>query len=429
MASHAARGKKALENSDYPAAIDAYTSAIKEHPTSPDYFIQRSTAHQRAQDPAAALHDAEQAVLYAQQRAKRDLIIEAQFRRGVALWHLGQYADADFVLGRVKAMKSDHKMAPIWIKKAELSLQALEADDERRKVTVSETPTLSSPAPAVQKDQVSTSTADSATTKSTTSKAATTTASAPPALPQQTPASKIRYEWYQSTSHIYFSLLAKGVPKDDPRTQIEVLERSLSISFPILSSAGGVDSTYELTLDPLFAAVTPDKCITRVMGTKIEIILAKATPGQKWAVLEAEDAAPAPAPAPAITSSAADDTTDSAPSSTGTKSAIALSASTATTAPSYPTSSRTGPKNWDKITAEATSADKKHPEADSDDEGGDPANGFFKKLFKGASPDMQRAMMKSYTESNGTSLSTNWDEVRKGKVETVPPEGMEAKKW
>jgi len=37
--------------------------------------------------------------------------------------------------------------------------------------------------------------------------------------------------------------------------------------------------------------------------------------------------------------------------------------------------------------------------------------------------------MKSYTESNGTALSTNWSEVGKGKVETSPPEGMIAKQW
>jgi suppressor of G2 allele of SKP1 len=30
-------------------------------------------------------------------------------------------------------------------------------------------------------------------------------------------------------------------------------------------------------------------------------------------------------------------------------------------------------------------------------------------------------MMKSYIESNGTALSTNWSEVGKGKVETSPP--------
>ena len=66
---------------------------------------------------------------------------------------------------------------------------------------------------------------------------------------------------------------------------------------------------------------------------------------------------------------------------------------------------------------------------DEDEEEGDATNSFFKKLYKGASPEVQRAMMKSYTESNGTSLSTNWEEVSKGKVETLPPDGMEAKQW
>jgi hypothetical protein len=32
-------------------------------------------------------------------------------------------------------------------------------------------------------------------------------------------------------------------------------------------------------------------------------------------------------------------------------------------------------------------------------------------------------MMKSYQESGGTTLSTNWDEVKKGKVEVKPPAG------
>jgi suppressor of G2 allele of SKP1 len=42
-----------------------------------------------------------------------------------------------------------------------------------------------------------------------------------------------------------------------------------------------------------------------------------------------------------------------------------------------------------------------------------------------ADPDTQRAMMKSYQESNGTVLSTNWKEVGTGEVEMKPPEGME----
>lgn len=86
-------------------------------------------------------------------------------------------------------------------------------------------------------------------------------------------------------------------------------------------------------------------------------------------------------------------------------------------APAYPTSSKTGPKNWDTL----LDNEKEDEDAGVDD--------FFKKLYKDASPDVRRAMMKSYQESNGTSLSTNWDEVGKKPVETHPPEGMEAKPW
>ena len=105
-------------------------------------------------------------------------------------------------------------------------------------------------------------------------------------------------------------------------------------------------------------------------------------------------------------------------------------------APAYPTSSKTGPKDWDKIVSSSSSKPKSPDDPDAgpeeddlEDAGGDPANAFFKKLFKGSSPEVQRAMMKSYTESNGTALSTNWEEVSKGKVETSPPDGMEARKW
>jgi suppressor of G2 allele of SKP1 len=86
---------------------------------------------------------------------------------------------------------------------------------------------------------------------------------------------------------------------------------------------------------------------------------------------------------------------------------------------SYPTSSRSGPKNWDKL--EGLEGNDSEDESD--------VNQFFKKIYKGATPEQQRAMMKSFTESNGTSLSTDWDDVKGRTVETVPPEGVEAKKW
>lgn len=87
------------------------------------------------------------------------------------------------------------------------------------------------------------------------------------------------------------------------------------------------------------------------------------------------------------------------------------------TGPAYPTSSRNGPKNWDTIGD------------DEDEEEGKDVNFFFQKLFKNADPAQQRAMKKSFLESNGTSLSTDWSDVKDRTVETVPPDGVEAKKW
>ena len=37
-------------------------------------------------------------------------------------------------------------------------------------------------------------------------------------------------------------------------------------------------------------------------------------------------------------------------------------------------------------------------------------------------------MMKSYVQSNGTVLTTSWDEA-KDKIWGLPPDGMEVKKW
>lgn len=112
----------------------------------------------------------------------------------------------------------------------------------------------------------------------------------------------------------------------------------------------------------------------------------------------------------------------SLPSESGPKPVAANVAATATTAaakaPAYPTSSKSGPKDWDSIGNE-----------DDDEDDAKDVDHFFKQLYKGSTPEQQRAMMKSYLESNGTALSTDWNEVSKGKVETSPPNGMEAKKW
>ncbi|KAM3417279.1 hypothetical protein BST61_g5535 [Cercospora zeina] len=390
MAANAARGKKAMDASRYEEAIKEYSDAIAESPTSPDFYIQRSVANQRAGHFEAALADAEQGVLNAMQRAKKELITEAQFRRGVALYKLGRLGDAGFILNVVKQRDEKHKQAEMWINKTKMDVEKLNSDDDKLKVTIVERPSMPAARPAEMSPSPS-----------------------PPAAPQQTPADKIRYDWYQNTENIYFTVMAKNVPKDQCVVHFE--ERSFSVSFPTASN-----SSYDLHFEPLFAPIDPNRSITRVLASKVEIILIKAQPGVKWRQLESDD----PKDAPKANSVAGgDQKADDA-----VKRAVLTEPAKG---PAYPTSSKKGPKDWDKVAKEAMPKSDKHGAAEDDDdyEGGDAANHFFKKLFKGASPEAQRAMMKSYTESNGTALSTNWEEVSKGLVETTPPDGMEAKPW
>ena len=168
------------------------------------------------------------------------------------------------------------------------------------------------------------------------------------------------------------------------------------MSFPL---SGGAD--FSFNIDPLSQAIDPRTSTYEILSTKISLKLVKATRGLKWLALEgtsAEFTATVP--------------TKMEPAATSKGMA-------------YPTSSRKGVKDWDAIEREIV----KDAETWEKPEGDAAANALFRELFKNATPEARRAMEKSYVESNGTALSTNWDEVSKGRVETKPPDSMVAKKW
>ena len=410
----AAKGAAALQAKDYSAAVTHYTEAISISPQAVDYYIKRSTAYTRISPPdySAALSDAEVALTLASKRGKRELIIQAQLRRAIALFSLERYGDAKACCDWVKEMDKDEKSLQIWGMKVDNKLKGLVEDDVKAKVTIQRYPEVE--VPEQKQDKKPTLVRSSEPSKDTSTGAEQT----PKAEGVQTPANKIRHEWYQTDNTVVVSLFAKGVPKD--RTIIDIQNTSLAVSFPLPTG-----SDYDFSLDPFWGKVDAAASTAKILATKVEFVLKKATAGQKWPALESDT------PAAPVSNEKNDDGAEEVKR-------VVLADNSTDSAPSYPTSSKSGPKNWDKVANDLTKKPKKgnkDGEEGADDgleeefEGADPVNGFFQQLYSHADADTRRAMMKSYQESNGTALSTNWSEVGKGKVETQPPDGMEAKPW
>ena len=416
----AAKGAAALASKDYTAAIGHYTDAIALNSQAVDYYIKRSTAYTRLSPPdhEAAFKDSEIALVLANKRAKRELIAQSQLRRGIALFGLQRWADSKQCFGWVKKLDEKEKSVAMWDMKVNGKLKGLQEDDGAAKVTIAQIPDVELPTAAAKKVDAKSEQKPNGTSNGTPAETGTKPSDSQPDG-VQTPASKIRHEWYQTSDTVVVTLFAKGVPKD--KAAIDIQKRSLAISFPLPTG-----SDFDFSLDPLFAAVDPSASTSKVLSTKVECILKKAEPGAKWASVEGTE------PAATGEHPAEDDNSD-------IKRAVLGNQSTANVAPSYPTSSKKGPKNWDKLASDLTKKKPKKEKSEGkdeedDDEGideyeGNGENAFLQSIFKNSNPDAQRAMMKSYQESNGTVLSTDWSEVSKKKVETAPPDGMVAKKW
>lgn len=195
--------------------------------------------------------------------------------------------------------------------------------------------------------------------------------------------SRVRHEWYQNDNFIIISIFIKNVKKET--VDVYMADRSVSVTVKLPTG-----SDYSLELDPLAHEINPKESKYEVLSTKIEVKLKKASIGVKWGVLEGEET-------------------------------LVGSISGGDGKLTYPSSAKHA-KNWDALEKEISKEQDK-PEGEA------ALNALFQQLYKDADDDTRRAMLKSYTESSGTCLSTNWNEVSKGTVETKPPEGMVAKKY
>ncbi|KAF4995182.1 hypothetical protein FGRMN_5320 [Fusarium graminum] len=482
----AQQGLAAADARNWDEAIDKLSAALKTS-QNPLWLVNRSKALINRKRFQEALDDANLAWHTAYERNKRPLLLDAHYRRAVAYFRLGQYANADaccvYAMRLVKGLPAIEKQDPAkllidesgsysvtlkdaqeesatdninqskggalavgsndvpnakeWRIASTLRMQILFAmektpkDDPSRNLTTTQKPE--------RKDL-----SDLGTKKDEPSKepAATTQAAPKPIVPADTP---LRLQEFQNDTNMTVSIFSKGVNKE--KLQVQFKTNSVHLDSVIMPS--GEEKPFTLNL---WGEIDTDASTCRVTPNKVELNLKKSTPG-KWKQLKSEVTETAPdsetdeyAIRASIAKTCTDrdsrklkalkearkkamDTADASEKATPVQDKPAPStedkgkgtttSSTGSSKPaaSYPTSSRTGPKNWDTVGADIDSDEEKD------------VNVFFKKLFKDANPEQQRAMMKSFTESNGTSLSTDWNDVKDRKVETVPPEGVEAKKW
>ncbi|KAK4151999.1 SGS domain-containing protein [Chaetomidium leptoderma] len=470
------KGVEAVQKKDFAAAIPLLDKAL-DSANSPVWLLARAQAHQQLKNYDASLHDAELAYHVAAERGSgtsRKQMIEAQYRRSVLYQKLGRYADADccakwsmllaegrpareddgvdkkidadgnytvtyeegvadskgqpgqaggskmdqiagFMGGGTggtarTGFEGDWNRAYAWRSQVLGILKNVPEDHPGRKISVTKIPAKpqkkAEKKPEPKKPEPA---SDNNAAKPTEPKVI-----APGSVPDEQ--LKLRADFYQSNQNVTVTLFVKDAKKEDitvkfskKQAQISPLPRG---NAPYVK-AGDREATSTFHLG---GEIDPSKSRWSVTPRKIELVLQKATPGAKWGTWGTEEIG-------LVTTDNAAAETSALPAAqaepTAAAAAPAPTPSSGPTGPSYPTSSRSGPKNWDNL-GEA--------EGEEDDDKSD-VNFFFKQLYKGATPEQQRAMMKSFTESNGTALSTDWSDVKGRKVETVPPEGVEAKKW
>ncbi|XP_041970171.1 protein SGT1 homolog [Aricia agestis] len=199
---------------------------------------------------------------------------------------------------------------------------------------------------------------------------------------------KIKHDWYQTDALVVVTILLKNAPSD--QVKIQFGERSLSVSSPIPNS----DSEYSLELE-LAHEIIPSMSTYVVSPSKIEVKLRKKE-GLRWNLLEGEGK---------------DEKIKAIPQAV-------IDAS----GPQQPP--KIFRKDWDKIEKDIIKMEEEEkPEGDA------AINALFQKIYGEGSDEVRRAMNKSFVESGGTVLSTNWNQVSQEKVDIKPPDGLEFKKW
>jgi suppressor of G2 allele of SKP1 len=370
----AAEAMEAFVDDDFERSFELYTRVVEKAPDNASSWIHRSATLLKLSRPTEALADAEKAVALAPKNPK------AHLRRGMALFELGRKAEAKacFVAGREHDPMSRQLLQ--WLGRCDDS----EASPESAGTTFS----TRDADPSGDSDPTSTA-------------SASTVSASVPEIPEK-PTSTYKHQWYQSQTHVTIEVLARDVRASE--AEFTATRDSATLTITRAPPDGVSDSVapppYALRL-ALFGSIVPEETRVSVGVAKVELRLRKSEAIQ-WSDLTAEAREKMAAAQP-------------------------LNFSDASMArPAYPSSKAAQtkrPTDWDKLEAELDAEEEEAPTGDA------ALNKLFQDIYGKADEETRRAMNKSFQESGGTVLSTNWAEIGAKTTEAQPPEGMEARKY
>ena len=209
-------------------------------------------------------------------------------------------------------------------------------------------------------------------------------------------AERFKRAWYQSSTHVTVEIFVKNVSADALTVDFNDAGDVLRVTIDALTDGGEEAKTYDpyvLELK-LFGAIDRDQGVVNITPTKVEIRMKKAAQVQ-WGDLERR-------------ASGLMATSTVAPMSCNTSGA---------------TPGKRSAKDWDSIEAAL-----KAEEDDEKPEGDAALNALFQKIYMNADDDTRRAMNKSFQESAGTVLSTDWKDVGAKTVRPEAPDGLKVEK-
>jgi len=212
-------------------------------------------------------------------------------------------------------------------------------------------------------------------------------------------AGRFKRAWYQTSTHVTVEIFAKRVFPDALTLDFNEAHDVLKITIDALSEGGEEAKTYDpyvLELN-LFGAIDKDQGVVNVSPSKVEIRMKKAK-AALWGDLERRSSGSL---ATSVVATSPVSSTNSIKETGGKRSA----------------------KDWDSI--EAT---LKAEEEDEKPEGDAALNALFQKIYMNADDDTRRAMNKSFQESAGTVLSTDWKDVGTKTISPEAPDGVKVEK-